>query len=326
MNLDERLVVELLQPMVATAAADTFTYSRPWLRGLMAHFTEPRFAPALRNLTPPREYALVWRATLSAAGLFAQLGATVPTRGFHLAYSPGFRDGTLGVQRLSPELIVPGEGRNRCLRRSRNKQTARERIARLRAEQARRRRRRIRVAGSAAAAVVIAVVAGITLAVTGSSGAAGGAPPGPNLAPLSTLGALRPAPAPGSTGSEGVPVPAAAPLAGAVATAAGQPVDQISCQTSEQTLFHIHAHLAIFVNGKARQVPAAIGVPGAQAQQTRTARSSPPAPVFTGCTLTPPTASSISSPRSSGPTLSGTSSMSGGSRSDRPGPARPPGG
>ena len=61
---------------------------------------EPRFAPALRKLTPPREYALVWRATLSAAGLFAQLGATAPTRGFHLAYSPGFRDGILGTQRL----------------------------------------------------------------------------------------------------------------------------------------------------------------------------------------------------------------------------------
>ena len=102
LELDERLVVELLHPMVATAAADTFTYSRPWLRGLMAHFTEPRFVPALRNLTPPREYALVWRATLSAAGLYAQLGATVPTRGFHLAYSPGFRDGTLGGQRPFP--------------------------------------------------------------------------------------------------------------------------------------------------------------------------------------------------------------------------------
>ena len=95
-------LAELLHPMVATAAADTFTYSRPWLRGLMAHFTEPRFGPALRNLTPPREYALVWRATLSAAGLYAQLGATVPTRGFHLAYSPGFRDGILGGQPLLP--------------------------------------------------------------------------------------------------------------------------------------------------------------------------------------------------------------------------------
>jgi hypothetical protein len=92
---DPRQIIELLHPIVATAADESFTYSRPWLRGLMAHFTEPRFAPALRKLTPPREYALVWRATLSAAGLFSQLGATVPTRGFHLTYSPGFRDGIL---------------------------------------------------------------------------------------------------------------------------------------------------------------------------------------------------------------------------------------
>jgi hypothetical protein len=92
---DPRLILELLHPIVATAAGQSFTYSRPWLRGLMAHFTEPRFAPALRTLTPPREYALVWRATLSAAALFSQLGATVPTRGFHLTYSPGFRDGIL---------------------------------------------------------------------------------------------------------------------------------------------------------------------------------------------------------------------------------------
>jgi predicted unusual protein kinase regulating ubiquinone biosynthesis (AarF/ABC1/UbiB family) len=92
-EVDPRLIVELLDPLVATGAATSFTYSRAWLRGLMAHLTEPRFAPALRNLTPPPEYALIWRATLSAAGLFAQLGATVPTRGFHLAYSPGFRGG-----------------------------------------------------------------------------------------------------------------------------------------------------------------------------------------------------------------------------------------
>ena len=45
-------------------------------------------------------------------------------------------------------------------------------------------------------------------------------------------------------------------------------MDGISCQTAEQTLFHIHAHLTVFVNGSARQVPAAIGIPGAQAQAT----------------------------------------------------------
>jgi predicted unusual protein kinase regulating ubiquinone biosynthesis (AarF/ABC1/UbiB family) len=100
---DPRLILELLHPIVATAADQSFAYSRPWLRGLMAHFTEPRFAPALRKLTPPREYALLWRATLSAAGLYAQLGATVPTRGFHLTYSPGFRDGILsGCRQAAP--------------------------------------------------------------------------------------------------------------------------------------------------------------------------------------------------------------------------------
>jgi predicted unusual protein kinase regulating ubiquinone biosynthesis (AarF/ABC1/UbiB family) len=94
-EVDPRLIIELLHPLAATGADTSFTYSRAWLRGLMAHLTEPRFAPALRNLTPPPQYAMLWRATLSATGLFAQLGATVPTRGFHLAYSPGFRDSIL---------------------------------------------------------------------------------------------------------------------------------------------------------------------------------------------------------------------------------------
>ena len=149
-----------------------------------------------------------------------------------------------------------------------NKRAAREKLARMRAEQARRRRRRTRLASSAAVTVAIAVTAAIILAITsGGSGATSLVPSGLSLAPLSTLGALQPAPAPGATGSEGVPVPAAVPLAGLATAATGRPVDQISCQTGEQTLFHIHAHLAIFVNGKARQVPAAIGVPGAQAQE-----------------------------------------------------------
>jgi hypothetical protein len=90
-DVDPQLIIELLHPLAATGAGTSFTYSRAWLRGLMAHLTEPCFAPALRTLTPPPQYALLWRATLSAAGLFAQLGATVPARGFHLAYPAGFR-------------------------------------------------------------------------------------------------------------------------------------------------------------------------------------------------------------------------------------------
>jgi hypothetical protein len=144
-----------------------------------------------------------------------------------------------------------------------NRESAKDRIARIRAEQAQRRRRRIWLAVSGAAIVVIAAAVGITLAVTGGSSGAG-----LSLAPLSTLGSLEPAPAAGPAGPEGVPIPAGPPLASTATAATGQPVDGISCQTSEQTVFHIHAHLTIFVNGAARQVPAAIGIPGAQATNT----------------------------------------------------------
>src|SRR5271169_4970913 len=148
-------------------------------------------------------------------------------------------------------------------------QRAREKIARLRAEEAQRKRRRLWLIGGAAAVLVIAAVVGITLALTGGSPKpAGVTAPKLNLAPLSTLGTLKPAPAPGPLGPEGVPVPVGPPLAGTGTAATGQPVDGISCQTTEQTLFHIHAHLTIFVNGSARQVPAAIGIPGAQATDT----------------------------------------------------------
>ncbi len=65
-----------------------------------------------------------------------------------------------------------------------------------------------------------------------------------------------------------MPIPAAPPLTGTATKATGQQVDGIGCNTAEQTLFHIHAHLTIFVNGAARQVPAGIGIPGAQGQRT----------------------------------------------------------
>jgi hypothetical protein len=153
---------------------------------------------------------------------------------------------------------------------ARNRQQARAKIAQMRALEARRRRRRNWLAGIGAAAVVIAVAAGITLAVTngGGPGAAGGGTAKLKLAALSTLGTLKPAPSPGPTGPEGVPIPGAAPLAGTATAATGKNVDGISCQASEQTIFHIHAHLTILVNGSPRQVPAGIGIPGAQAQNS----------------------------------------------------------
>ena len=144
-------------------------------------------------------------------------------------------------------------------------QRARAKIAAIRAEEARRRRRRLWLAGATAAVVVIGAAVGITLAVTGGGGPAAGAP---RLAPLSSLGTLTPAPAPGPLGPEQVPVPSGPVLAAPSGTVTGRTVDGISCQAGEQTVFHIHAHLTVFVNGAARQVPAAIGIDGPVAQST----------------------------------------------------------
>jgi hypothetical protein len=134
-----------------------------------------------------------------------------------------------------------------------------------------RHKRRLRLAAWGGAAVVLAGVGlGLGLGLPGA-----GAAPGPGSAsaasygPLSSLGPLTAAPSPGATGPENVPIPSAPALAGTSAATAGQAVDGIGCNTSEQTVFHIHTHLTIFVNGQQRQVPAGIGIPDAVATQTQ---------------------------------------------------------
>jgi hypothetical protein len=128
----------------------------------------------------------------------------------------------------------------------------------------RRQRRRTRIALWSAGIVVAAGAGiGIGLGVSGGSSSASG-----QYEPLSTLGKLTAAPPGGQLGAEKVPVPSAPVLAGPSAATTGQAIDGISCDTSEQTVFHIHTHLTIFVNGQPRQVAAGIGIPDAQAQQT----------------------------------------------------------
>lgn len=89
-----------------------------------------------------------------------------------------------------------------------------------------------------------------------------------DLAPLSTLGTLSPTGAPGASGPESVPIPNGPPLASADSGSKGSQVDGIQCQAGEQVLFHIHAHLTVFVMGVARQIPYGIGIPGAQISAT----------------------------------------------------------
>jgi hypothetical protein len=67
-------------------------------------------------------------------------------------------------------------------------------------------------------------------------------------------------PPPGPKGLEGVPIPQVPALGKVRALHAGQSIDGIKCDVAEKVAFHIHAHVAIFVDGKQKQVPYGIGI------------------------------------------------------------------
>jgi hypothetical protein len=86
---------------------------------------------------------------------------------------------------------------------------------------------------------------------------------------LGTSGGARAGDAgPGRIGPENVPIPDAPVLARTSRAITGQTINGIGCNSMEQSVFHIHTHLTIFVNGRQRQIPAGIGIPGAVAKQT----------------------------------------------------------
>ena len=65
-----------------------------------------------------------------------------------------------------------------------------------------------------------------------------------------------------SNTAPGRKAPPTALLTGLSSMAQGRTVDGVGCETSEQTAYHIHAHLAIFVSGSQRLIPAGVGIPG----------------------------------------------------------------
>jgi hypothetical protein len=69
-------------------------------------------------------------------------------------------------------------------------------------------------------------------------------------------------PSNGVIGPEGVLIYNVPNLASRTSTLSGRPVDGMSCQTAakEVVKYHIHIHVAIFVNGQMKRLPAGIGI------------------------------------------------------------------
>jgi hypothetical protein len=127
-----------------------------------------------------------------------------------------------------------------------------------------RRRRRRRLAGAGGGALISAAILALALAGGGAGIAAMSASVRRHLVPLSRLGRLETAPPPGPLGPEEVPIPRSPALAANGARSVAGSVDGITCLGSEQLVYHVHAHLTLFVDGRARRVPLGVGIKDAQ--------------------------------------------------------------
>jgi hypothetical protein len=123
--------------------------------------------------------------------------------------------------------------------------------------------RRTRIVAGLVIGVLIGVGVGLPLGLSSSGGKHGTSG---KLAPLSTLGPLKPAPQLGAPGPEGPPLETGPNLAAAGSPSPGSSVDGIACQGGEQTLFHIHVRLTLFVHGVSEKVPYGVGIANPQVE------------------------------------------------------------
>jgi major membrane immunogen (membrane-anchored lipoprotein) len=114
----------------------------------------------------------------------------------------------------------------------------------------------------------MAVVGAVLLAGCGSSSSSSStAQSASGTQTASTTANASQNPDAGQTGFEGVPIELGANLALASTTQTGT-VSGIKCGPTEQLAYHIHTHLAVYVNGRPRALPGGIGIPGSQVVQS----------------------------------------------------------
>jgi hypothetical protein len=134
------------------------------------------------------------------------------------------------------------------------------RIAQRLAAERRRQAHRRRLSWLAAAVILVVLASAVTIAVVRrpqQAAASGSGEP----TPAATTGG-------GTLGPEGIPSQTGAPLASLTDAASGSPVDKIRCEAAEQVAYHIHTHLAVFVNGASRSIPYGVGVVAPAVTQT----------------------------------------------------------
>ncbi|WP_415951063.1 ABC1 kinase family protein [Streptomyces sp. KLOTTS4A1] len=91
-ELDPDAVLDYLLPIIEPALAESYGFSRGWMRNQATRIGDPR-SPAYqlgKQLNLPPAYLLIHRVTLSTIGVLCQLGATVRMRDELEGWLPGF--------------------------------------------------------------------------------------------------------------------------------------------------------------------------------------------------------------------------------------------
>jgi hypothetical protein len=91
-DVDAEGVLDYLDPMLEPVRAETFHFTRGWLRREAARVADPR-SPATqlgRQLNLPPTYLLIHRVTLGGIGVLCQLDAEGPFRAEMERWLPGF--------------------------------------------------------------------------------------------------------------------------------------------------------------------------------------------------------------------------------------------
>jgi predicted unusual protein kinase regulating ubiquinone biosynthesis (AarF/ABC1/UbiB family) len=93
-SVSEQEALDYFAPMCEMFEADSFAFSRTWLRHNAAHLIDPRTSTSAvgRQLALPADYFTVHRVVLGVMGVLSQLGAVVPMRLEEMRWAPEFRE------------------------------------------------------------------------------------------------------------------------------------------------------------------------------------------------------------------------------------------
>ncbi|MFN2625084.1 MAG: ABC1 kinase family protein [Mycobacteriales bacterium] len=93
-DVDAEAVYDYVRPMLEPLAAESFTFSRGWLRTQAARVADPRSPAAQlgRQLNLPPTYLLMHRVTMGAVGVLCQLGTSGNFRAEAERWAPGFAE------------------------------------------------------------------------------------------------------------------------------------------------------------------------------------------------------------------------------------------